>query len=153
MNIDERAPVRSTRDLRIDARPDLVWSVLTDINGWPKWNPAVSRAKFHGPLAPGSEFRWKSGGSSIVSTFQEVEGPTRVSWTGKAFGTGAVHVWTLEAAGTGTQVRTSESFDGWLVRLLRSWFQRLLEKALDEQLQSLKTAAEERSATSSVEAP
>jgi len=47
-----------------------------------------------------------------------------------------------DAAGAGVLVRTSESFDGWLVRLLRPWFQRLLDKALEEGLRSLKAAAE-----------
>jgi hypothetical protein len=53
-----------------------------------------------------------------------------------------MHVWALEAAGSGVLVRTSESFDGWLVRLFRSPFQRLLDKSLEEALRSLKTAAE-----------
>jgi hypothetical protein len=51
-------------------------------------------------------------------------------------------VWNLKAAGTGVLVRTSESFDGWLVQLFRSPFQRLLDKALEEALRALKTAAE-----------
>jgi hypothetical protein len=47
-------------------------------------------------------------------------------------------VWDLKAVGTGVLVRTSESFDGWLVRLFRSPFQRLLDKALEEALRSLR---------------
>jgi hypothetical protein len=142
MNINELALVRSTRELRIEATPDVVWSILTDVNSWPTWNPAVSRARLDGPFLPGSIFRWKSGGSSIVSTLQEVEQPRRMSWTGKTLGAAAVHVWTLEPVGTGMLVRTSESFEGWLVRLLRSWFQRLLDTTLEEALRSLKAAAE-----------
>lgn len=130
------------RELHIEATPEAVWALLTDINNWPGWNPAVSCARFDGPFAPGSIFRWKSGGSSIVSTIQNIERPRRVAWTGKTFGAAAVHVWVLEAIGAGVLVRTSESFDGWLVRLFRSSFQRLLDKALDEVLRSLKTAAE-----------
>lgn len=143
MNINERAPAKSTRELQIEATPDVVWSLLTDINNWPNWNPAVSRAQLNGPLVPGSIFRWKAGGSSIVSTVAEIERPTRASWTGKTLGTAAVHVWTLKVATTGVLVRTSESFDGWLVRLLRPWFQRLLDKTLEDELRSLKAAAEE----------
>lgn len=147
MNIHERSPARATRELRIEASPDRVWSLLTDIDGWPRWNPAVSRARLDGPLAAGSVFRWKSGGSSIVSTLRDVERPRRVSWTGRALGTSAVHVWTLEADGAGVLVTTSESFDGWLVRLLRAWFQRLLDRSLEEALRALKAAAEQRDST------
>jgi carbon monoxide dehydrogenase subunit G len=142
MNLNEPAPVTSTRELKIEATPEAVWSLLTDINNWPSWNTAVSRARLHGAFVPGSVFRWKSGGSSIVSTLKEVEEPKRVSWTGKGFGISAVHVWTIEANGTGVLVRTSESFDGWLVRLLRSFFQRLLDRTLEDALRSLKAAAE-----------
>jgi hypothetical protein len=39
-------------------------------------------------------------------------------------------------------VKTSESFDGWLVRLARTAFQRLLDQALEQVLQALKVAAE-----------
>ena len=144
MNINERAPVKSTKELHVAATRDVVWSILTDIDGWPTWNRAVSRARLEGPLAPGSVFRWKSGGSCVVSTLQEVEAPKRVSRTGKALGTTAVHVWTLEVAGSGVLVKTFESFDGWLVRLVRSWFQRLLDTSLEEQLRSLKAAAEQQ---------
>jgi hypothetical protein len=143
VNINEHAPAKSTRELHIDAPCEAVWGLLADIDNWPRWNPAVSRARLDGPFAPGSIFLWKSGGSSLVSTIQEVERPTRLTWTGKTFGVTAVHVWNLKAVGTGVLVGTSESFDGWLVRLFRSPVQRLLDKALEEALRALKTAAEE----------
>jgi hypothetical protein len=142
MNINEQAPAKSTRELHIEATCEVVWRLLADINNWPRWNPAVSRARLDGPFAPGSIFRWKSGGSSLVSTIQDVERPTRVTWTGETFGVTGVHVWNLKAVGTGVLVSTSESFDGWLVRLFRWPFQRLLDKALEEALRSLKAAAE-----------
>lgn len=142
MIINERAPAKSTRELHIEATCEVVRGLLADINNWPRWNPAVSRALLDGRFVPGSVFRWKSGGASLVSTIQDVERPTRVAWTGKTFGVAAIHVWNLKAAGTGVLVKTSESFDGWLVRLFRSPFQRLLDKALKEALRSLKTAAE-----------
>lgn len=91
MNINEQAPAKSARELQIEATREVVWGLLSDINNWPRWNPAVSRARLDGPFAPGSIFRWKSGGSSLVSTIQDVERPTRVAWTGKTFGVAAVH--------------------------------------------------------------
>jgi uncharacterized protein YndB with AHSA1/START domain len=142
MDVDEHAPAKSTRELHIDASPEVVWANLADINNWPRWNAGVSRARLDGPLNPGSTFRWRSGGSSIVSRITEVDRPCRIAWTGRTLGATAVHVWDLIPVGTGVLVKTSESFDGWLVRLFRSPFQRLLDKALDDTLRSLKTAAE-----------
>ena len=55
----------------------------------------VASADLRGPLAPGTEFRWKSGGSSIVSILQEIEPKRRIAWTGRTLGIRAVHVWTF----------------------------------------------------------
>jgi hypothetical protein len=67
MEIDSAAPVHSRRELVIAASPASIWSILSDFNAWPRWNPAIQAIQFDGPLAPGSTFRWKSGGLSIVS--------------------------------------------------------------------------------------
>jgi hypothetical protein len=145
MNINEQAPVKSTKELKIEATPEVVWALIARVGSWPDWNPAVSKAKLEGDFAPGSVFRWKSGGSGIVSTIHDVDRPRRACWTGQAFGTKAVHVWTIEAVGAGSLVKTSESFDGWLVAIMRAWFQRFLDKALEDVLRSLKIAAEKAS--------
>lgn len=142
MNINEQAPARSTREIRIEAPCEAVWALIVDVEHWPRWNRPVSRVHLEGPFAPGAVFRWKSGGSSLVSTIQEVVPPTRVVWTGVSLGIAGVHVWELRADGTGTVVRTSESFNGWLVWLFRGFFTRLLDKALDDVLRMLKSAAE-----------
>ena len=142
MNINEHAPAKSTREMYIKATPDAVWTILTDIDRWSTWNRAVSRARLDGAFVPGSTFHWISRAASIVSTLQDVERPRRVSWTRESFAMSAVHVWTFEASGTGVLVRTSESFDGWVVWLLRWRFQRFLDRALEAMLLSLKTAAE-----------
>ncbi len=142
MNINEQAPVRATREIRIQAEPERVWAVLLDIPKWPTWNSAVSRAAIEGPIAPGTTFRWSSNGSSIVSTLREVEAPRRVGWTGRALGTRAIHVWVLTPAAAGVAVSSSESFEGWLVQLLPGFFQRLLEKSLEATLGALKKACE-----------
>jgi hypothetical protein len=146
MNINESAPVKATREVYIEAAAGSVWTILTGIDRWPGWNAAVSRARLEGSLKPGTIFRWKSGGSSIVSTLQEIEPGNRVSWTGRTLGVAAVHVWTLRPQGSGVLVTTLESFEGWLVRLFRGAFQRLLDRSLEDTLHALKSAAEGHSA-------
>lgn len=47
------------------ASRERVWALLTDISGWPSWNPAVGRAELDGPVAEGA-----------TGTVRGVGGPT-----------------------------------------------------------------------------
>ncbi|MFD4427902.1 DUF1731 domain-containing protein [Nocardia sp. NPDC058497] len=35
--------------------PELVWSVLADLEQWPEWNPGVRSVRMHGPVAVGAQ--------------------------------------------------------------------------------------------------
>ena len=130
--IDERAPVASEAKVEISAGEEAVWGVLTDFERWPSWNPEVKSMSFDGPVAEGTEFRWKAGPGTITSRIERVEPPRLIAWTGKTLGIGAIHFWWLEPREAGTLVRTAESYDGLVARL----FRRSLQKVLDEALQS-----------------
>jgi hypothetical protein len=145
MEINTKAPAFAKHQLLINAPIENIWQILTDINNWNSWNPNVSKSALQGKLAPDSIFRWKSGGITIKSIIKEVEPYQRISWTGKAIGTQAIHIWTLEPQGQGVLVETSESFDGWLVRLFKSSMQKMLDTALESWLEHLKQKAESRS--------
>jgi len=56
--IDRNAPVKTSTEIDVQAPPDKAWRVLTDIDNWPKWQPAVSAAKIDGPLQTGTNFTW-----------------------------------------------------------------------------------------------
>jgi carbon monoxide dehydrogenase subunit G len=129
----------------VRAPAELVWQILADIAQWPRWNPAVQRVAVQGPLRPGAVFRWKSGGMNIVSRVHEVSHGTRLAWSGRTLGIRALHVWTFEQTGEGTLVKTEESFGGLVARLFAKWLQPLLERALRQGLDALKTEAERRS--------
>lgn len=132
------APVFATRQARIQGPIDQVWSVLSDIEHWPVWNPAVGHADLKGPLEPGTRFDWTAGGLPIRSTLEVVDRPFRIGWSGKAPLIRARHVWTLLRDGDDeTTVITSESFDGPLPRLARGPLQRMLERALSQGLRDL----------------
>jgi len=143
MQINLEAPAIAQYETMIHAPVEKIWDILSDIDRWSTWYPAVSQAKLTGTFAPGSVFRWKSGGTAIVSTLHEVEQYHRISWTGKAVGTQAIHVWILEPKAEGVLVRTEESFEGWLVFLLKGMMQRMLETSLQVWLTRLKQKAEE----------
>lgn len=142
MDINRNAPAVAIKEIRISASPEEVWKVHADINGWQAWNPDISASKLEGELAPGSEFSWTSRGVKITSTLQEVEAETRLSWTGSGPGTSARHLWTLEADGDGTLLKTEESMEGWMVSLLKRKMQKTLENSLTGWLIDLKQEVE-----------
>lgn len=44
-----------TTGTHVDASPNVVWQILTDLDLWPKWGPTVSRARLTaGPLELGA---------------------------------------------------------------------------------------------------
>jgi uncharacterized protein YndB with AHSA1/START domain len=140
------APVRSKREIEIAAAPEVVWDVLTHFERWPEWNPQVKSMSFDGPLAPGSEFRWKAGPGTITSTLEQVEAPQRVSWLGRTKSIRAIHEWRLEPRDGGTFVETEETYSGLLARLFHGRLQKTLDKALEDGLEHLKREAERRAA-------
>jgi hypothetical protein len=143
---DRNAPVFGSGELEIAADPDTVWAVLADIQGWPSWNPDITAATVRGPVQPGTTFTWKSGPGTITSTFQVVEPPAELTWTGKTMGIPAIHVyrWRPSEHPGHTIVSTEESWSGLLARLLRRRFTTTLKTAIDTGLGRLKAEAERR---------
>jgi uncharacterized protein YndB with AHSA1/START domain len=140
--INEQAPVVGRSEIEIAAPPEIVWNVLTTIDRWPSWNPAVKFASLEGVVEAGSKFRWKSGPATIRSTITDVEGPWRIAWAGTSFGLKATHVHTFEQRDGKTLVRTEESFDGLLARLFRGRLQKTMDGALRDGLRHLKVEVE-----------
>jgi uncharacterized protein YndB with AHSA1/START domain len=132
----------SQAQVQIAASPRRVWDLLSNIDRWPQWNALVQAAELRGPLRPGSVFKWKSKGLTIISTLQEVTPDTRLTWTGKALGTQAIHTWEIEPTDQGVLLRTEESFDGWLPRLMPKTMQRTLDETLPAWLQAIKSEVE-----------
>jgi hypothetical protein len=142
MHIDTLAPASARHEIVIGAPIEVVWNLIAEIDGWSRWNPSVSKAKLNGPFATGSTFDWRSNGVSIRSTLQQIIPKSRIAWTGKALGTRAIHVWIFEASTDGVRVCTEESFDGWLVKMMRGSMQKTLDAALIVWLQHLARAAQ-----------
>ena len=142
--VNRLAPAVGSAEIEIAAPPEVAWDVLTDVGGWPSWNPAVTSVSFGGEVAPGSAFRWKAGPGTITSTIRDVEPLHRIAWTGTSFGIKAIHVHTFEPRNGGTLVTTEESYDGLVARVLRGRLQRVLDSALQGELQHLKAEAERR---------
>ena len=136
------SPVVSQAEIEIDAPVDRVWEILTAIERWPAWNPDVKSVSTGDAFAEGSTFRWKAGPGTITSRIAHVDRPRVVAWSGETFGVRAVHVWRLEAQNGKTLVRTEESYDGLVARVLRRSLQKTLDAALADGARYLKTEAE-----------
>jgi uncharacterized protein YndB with AHSA1/START domain len=137
-----RAAASSQAQIEIAASANRVWDLLSSIDRWPQWNALVQKAVLSGPLHAGSIFRWKSKGFAVTSTLREVTPMRRIEWTGTAFGTRAIHWWEIDATDQGVLLRTAESFDGWLPRLIPKTLQRMLDETLPKWLKEIKTEAE-----------
>ena len=142
MNVNARAPAVARHQIMIMSSTDKIWNLLSDIDHWSSWHPAIKRSKLLGPLSPGSIFRWKSNNTPVVSVLRDVVPQNCLSWTGNAMGARAIHVWTLERQESGVIVKTEESFDGWMVTLLKGMMQKTLDRSLQIWLMHLKQAAE-----------
>ena len=146
MSINKSAPVVGAGEVEIAADRETTWQVMADVPRWPTWNPDIKEASLLGGLAEGEQFRWKVQVGTITSTFTHVERPTLLAWIGKGFGVDAIHVWRLDPGGPPgtTRVRTEESWDGLLARILRRPFRKALQDSIDSGLMHLKTEAERR---------
>jgi len=136
------APAAAHASVTIAAPVERIWRLIADPRSWPRWYPAVKAVRFSGDVVPGNVFVWTSKGLMVTSTLRAVEPMQRLTWTGVALGTQAVHDWEFSAADSGVLVRTWETFDGWLPRLLPRMMQRTLDTTLPVWLHALKVAAE-----------
>jgi hypothetical protein len=142
LSINRSAPAKACHEIFIHSTPAVVWSILTDIENWKGWNPAVTSAKLNGAFVSGTVFEWKSNGFAVRSTLKDIQPARRLSWTGQAFGTRAIHVWYFVPEADGVRVITEESFEGWLVRLMPGAMQKSLDGSLIAMLANLKRVAE-----------
>jgi hypothetical protein len=145
VQINKQATLIAHKEIFIQAPPETVWEIHTDINKWGQWQPSIAASSLEGPLAPGSVFQWKTGGLTLTSTLQVVEPNRQIGWRGNSIGTQASHLWNLEPHEDGTLLTTEESMDGWLVHILKLVMPNFLDTSLDTWLQSLKQKAEGKS--------
>jgi len=142
--IDQAAAVTSEKQTEIDASPEVVWDVLTAVEQWPMWNPEVKSIEIDGDFAEGATFRWRAGGTRLVSQVSQADRGRVAAWTGRTMGISAVHVYRFERRGERTLVTTEESFDGLVARVLRRPLKKTLDAALEDGLEHLKKESERR---------
>jgi hypothetical protein len=144
MKINEKAPVIASGEVEVAADANTIWEIMATIDRWPEWNADVLSAALQGELAPGSKFIWKVGKLTITSTILQADRPSILAWNGNTMGIKAIHIWQLVERDKKTIVKTEESWEGLLARLLPSLLQKMLKRSIDSGLLHLKVEAERR---------
>ncbi|MFN1836068.1 SRPBCC family protein [Balneola sp. MJW-20] len=145
MEINSNAVLKTVKEIEINAPIETVWEVHTHINEWKDWHPDISHSDLKGKLKAGSVFEWKSGGYKLRSQIKKVEENRMIGWHGTGFGATAIHLWEFSSLSNGnTLVRTKESMDGWLVKLLKGMMRKNLNDSLETWLAALKNQSESR---------
>ncbi|MGI9623742.1 MAG: SRPBCC family protein [Acidimicrobiales bacterium] len=112
-------------EITIDASPEVVWDILTDLGRYPDWNPFVVSSE--GAVEVGAELvnRMVAPGGramTIKPTVTAVEDGRVYEWLGHLGIPGVFdgrHRFEIEPTTTGTRFRQMEFFTGILVRPFR----------------------------------
>ncbi|MGY1683909.1 SRPBCC family protein [Geodermatophilus sp. SYSU D01176] len=142
---------RLSTDIEIDAVPDQVWRVLTDLPAYPAWNPFIVRAE--GVVQPGGRLTLTVqpvGGRAMTvrPRLVEVDAPRQLRWRGRLAVPGVMdveHTFTLEPRGSGTRLIHREDFRGVLVPFLAASLDRHTLPAFVAMNEALRTRAEHTS--------
>ncbi|MEX5719018.1 SRPBCC family protein [Geodermatophilus maliterrae] len=135
-------------DVDIDATPEQVWEVLTDLAAYPAWNPFIVRAE--GVVEPGRRLTVTMqpvGGraTTLRPRLVDVDAPRRLRWRGTLGIRGlmdADHTFSLEPQGSGTRLVQQEDFRGALVPFLAASLDRKTLPAFVAMNEALKSRAE-----------
>jgi hypothetical protein len=115
--------------IEIDATPDEVWSVLTDLEAYDEWNPFIVSSS--GAVEAGATLtntmRDATGDTTFTPTVLTAAPGRELRWLGK-LGPGAVfdgeHAFLIEAAGPGrVRLTQTERFSGVAVPFFRGHLQ------------------------------
>ena len=140
--VNAAAPVQTQQSIRINAAPEKVWALLTNVNHWADWQKDISHPRLSGAFQAGNSFDWESGGLNIHSTVGVAEPLKRIVWSGPAFGSFAIHTWTLTEHDGTTEVVVRESMEGWLVSLATTVAQKGLDTSIATWRGAVKQSAE-----------
>lgn len=104
----------------IEAAPEAVWEVLTDLEGWTRWDSAVASAE--GEIAEGNTVKVTPEGSArgFPAKVAELHPPRRMVWQG-GMPLGlfrGVRTFELTPHGGATRFRMREEFSGLLLPLI-----------------------------------
>lgn len=146
------APGRAYAEIEIAASRPEVWAILTDIDSWPTWNPAIRGSVRDPELKVGTKFRFSTEIGTLKCRFTEVESPHTFSWKGRVLVLGERQTWVLEPTEGGTHVSVQAEMTGLVSRIFQRRLTDRLQRVVDSVLQLLRLEAEVRRAEADEEA-
>ena len=140
---------RLSAHVDIQAAPERVWEVLTDLAAYPQWNPFIVRAQ--GVVGPGRHLTLTMqpvGGRAITlrPRLVEVAVDRTLRWRGKLGIPGlmdAEHTFLLQPQAGGTRLIQQETFRGVLVPFVSTALDRSTLPAFAAMNEALKQRAEQ----------
>lgn len=149
MDIPRRFPqedlVRYEIDVDIDAAPETVWAVLTDVERWPTWTESMTKVErlADGEFSTGSVARVKQPRlPTTVWTVNEFEPGTYFSWVAKSPGIMTVGGHEVTAVNGSTRVRLSLRQTGALAAIMGLLLSRRSRRYVDMEAHGLKRRCE-----------
>ncbi len=132
----------------IDASPERVWQVLTDLDAYPEWNPFITEGS--GEIRKGGKLKLRMqppGGKAMnfSPTVLAADPARELRWLGRLVVPGIFdgeHWFTLEAERKGTRLVQGEKFTGILPRFMGGTLSRT-----EQGFKSLNAALKERAET------
>ena len=134
--------------VEINASPERVWAILTDLPGHASWDPFITAIS--GSLVPGQKLNVTikpPGGRqmSFKPTVTSVVENRELAWLGRLVMPGlfdGAHRFTLEPTQSGTKLQASESFSGLIVAFSGGLLQNT-QQGFEQLNAALKRRAEE----------
>jgi len=142
MTVNQEAHVVQSKEIFINAAPERVWEVLTEIENWNEWNERIKNPSSIDDLKIGSRFSWKSKGSKIKAQIHTLQTNQAIGWSGNTFGASAIHNWSLVKSEHGTLVKVEESMEGWLINLMKNKMNKILADDMEFWLEQLRMESE-----------
>jgi hypothetical protein len=135
-------------EINIDATPEVVWQVLTDLEEYADWNPFITSSVGTPVVGETLVNRMEPPGGMAITLKPQVtvveEGKT-FEWLGKIGFSGMFdgrHRFEIEPSPTGTKFVQREALDGILVRVLRKSVDTSTKSGFEEMNTALKNRAE-----------
>lgn len=135
-----------TTKILINASPEKVWSILTNFNAYPNWNPFITSITHNGEVQVGNKIKAKIDGMTFKPKVLTFDINQEFRWIGHLFFTGLFdgeHCFQLIDNGDGTTTFIqSEIFKGILVPLFNKKLDTDTKNGFEAMNQKLKELAE-----------
>ena len=138
--------IKYSASITINADPETVWSVLSDVAHWPEWNPTVARVEAIDRSEPGLHNRYKVHQPKlrpVTWTVTEFASPSSFTWESRMPGIlmTAEHV-ARPLGANQTEITLTFSFQGLLGAILGRIYGNISRTYVETEAQSLKKRAE-----------